>query len=289
MDEVFTLQDEEIKNALPVKYNKNYQIIQANELVRSRQDDLTLLEAKLVRLAIAQILKDDTDLETYSCNTTRLAEFLGITRQAVYFSIQDLSLSLMKKRIFIKSKDKAKSGKPNYKIFHWVDYIEYKDGTITIKLSKSLKPYLVGLDKLFVSYRYEELLKLKTTYAIRLYELLVSYSNMRFTDELERFTYRQIPLEKNEFIFSMDYLREYFNCDTKYSNNVDFIKRVITAGVNDINKNTLLPCSYRLIKEGKKIAYIIFKVGDWKALEGQTVLENFMRNEAEQKQRRGRK
>ena len=42
-----------------IYYNKDLSIVQANELVRSRQEDLTLLEAKIIRLAISQVLKDD--------------------------------------------------------------------------------------------------------------------------------------------------------------------------------------------------------------------------------------
>ena len=48
--------DEQIKeNAIAIKYNKDFYVIQANELVRSKQDDLSLLEAKLIRLAITQV------------------------------------------------------------------------------------------------------------------------------------------------------------------------------------------------------------------------------------------
>lgn len=275
MDEVFTQVEIDKESAVPVKYNKNYAVIQANELVRSKQEELSILEAKLIRLAIAQILKDDTDLETYTCNATDLAKFLGITRQAIYNDTEELAHSLMKKVIYIRERDsKTGNKKKNYKMLHWVDYAEYKDGIITIKLSKHLKPYLVGLNELFVSYSYEEIIKLPTNYAIRLYELIVSFANIQFRDN-PKFYYGDIPIENDEAIFSMDYLREYFNCENKYANNVDFIKRVIASAVQDINKNTIFPCSYRLIKKGKKIAFIIFKLGDWKTIEGQFVLEGF--------------
>ena len=88
MEEVFALTQEQAENALPIKYNREYNVIQANELVRSRQYELTLLEAKLIRLAIAQVLKQDADLKTYTCNVARLAEFLGISRQNIYKEVQ---------------------------------------------------------------------------------------------------------------------------------------------------------------------------------------------------------
>ena len=261
------------ENALPIKYNKNYYVIQANELVRSRQDELTLLEAKLIRLAIAQVLKDDTDLKTFTCNAARLAEFLGITRQAIYNDIQELSINLIKKSIFIKNKE-SKQGKQNYKIFHWVDYIEYKDGDLTFKLSEHLKPYLIGLNELFTRYGYEEILSLPTTYSIRLYELLYSYANLSFQEGSHTYTFENERLEKDEVLFTVEYLREYFNCKDKYPNTGDFIKRVIKAGIDDINENTVFPCSFRLVKEKKKITKVVFKLGDWNTEAGAKVLNN---------------
>ena len=239
-----------------VSYNEESLVIQANELVRSKQDDLTLLEAKLVRLAVSQVLKADTDFRTYSCNVVDLAGFLGIARQNIYQDIQDLSVSLMKKSIFIKDTQPSKRGKQNYKIFHWVDYIEYKDGVITFKLSESLKPYLLGLEELFTLYSYGALIDLPTTYSIRLYELLVSWVNAIWVEEKPNYT--NVPIESNEIIFSVDYLREYFNCLGKYPNAGDFVINVIESSVKAINENTFMDVSFRKVKQGRKIGYIVF-------------------------------
>ena len=256
--------DEQIKeNAIAIKYNKDFYVIQANELVRSKQDDLTLLEAKLIRLAITQVLRDDTDLKTYSCNVVDLANFLGIAKDNIYRDIQDLSKSLMKKSIFIKDKTQPKrKGKENYKIFHWIDYVDYTDGVITFKLSDSLKPYLIGLEQLFTLYGYDAVIGLPTNYSIRLYELIASYQNM--TVRLMPDTnYTDIPIDKNEFIFTIDWLRDYFNCNDKYPNTGDFVKRVIDGAVKAIVKNTLMRLSYRTVKKGRSITHIVFKLNEW--------------------------
>lgn len=246
-------------NILAINYNKDYLVVQANELVRSKQDDLTLLEAKLIRLAISQVLAEDTDFSTYSCNITDLADFLGISKDNIYRDIQDLSINIMKKSIFIKSKGNDKNGKQNYKIFHWVDFIEYKNGTITFKLSESLKPYLIGLEELFTMYSYEALIDLPTNYSIRLYELLASWQysavkNMSIPN------YTNISIEKNEVIFSISYLREYFNCIDKYPNTGDFIINVIDKAICSINNHTLMKPTYRKVKKGRSIEYIVFKL-----------------------------
>ena len=252
----------ENENALAIKYNREYLVVQANELVRSKQDDLSLLEAKLIRLAISQVLENDTDFRTYSCNVVDLAKFLGISKDNIYRDIQDLSVNIMKKSIFIKEKQPNKNGKQNYKIFHWVDYVEYKDGTITFRLSESLRPYLIGLEELFTMYSYEALIDLPTNYSIRLYELLASWQNSTIRN-VPKTNYTNIPIEKNEFIFTIGYLREYFNCVDKYQNAGDFIINVIDKAVKAIQKNTLMKVSYRKVKKGRNIEYIVFKLNDW--------------------------
>ena len=256
--------DENTKEtAIAIKYNKDFAVIQANELVRSKQDDLTLLEAKLVRLAITQIVREDNKFNTYSCNVVDLADFLGISKDNIYRDIQEISKSLIKKSIFIKDKtEPRKKGKENYLIFNWVDYIEYRDGVITFKLHDKLKPYLLGLEQLFTMYGYEAVIELPTNYSIRLYELIASYQNM--TVRLMPDTnYTDIPIEKNEFIFSVDWLRDYFNFNDKYPNTGDFIRRVIDGAVKAIQKNTIMRLDYRTVKKGRSITHIVFKLVDW--------------------------
>lgn len=257
------MEEQAKENAIAIKYNKDFYVIQANELVRSKQDDLTLLEAKLIRLAITQVLRDDTDLKTYSCNVVDLANFLGIAKDNIYRDIQELSKNLMKKSIFIKDNTKpSKKGKENYRIFHWIDYVDYTDGVITFKLSDSLKPYLIGLEQLFTLYGYDAVIGLPTNYSIRLYELMASYQNM--TVRLMPDTnYTDIPIDKNEFIFTVEWLRDYFNCNDKYPNTGDFVKRVIDGAVKAIVKNTLMRLSYRTVKKGRSITHIVFRLNEW--------------------------
>lgn len=244
------------------KYNGNLNVVQANELVRSKQDELTLLEAKIIRLAIAQILQRDTDLQTYSVEISRLAKLLKMSNDNIYREVKTISSSLIKKSICITDGTKDKNGNQNYKMFHWVDMIGYNDGILTFKLSESLKPYLIGLNELFTKYEYAEVLSLNSNNAIRLYELLSSYENL--TQQKYIFTpWTDIKLEQGEVIFTIEFLREFFNCTDKYKDNTgDFMRRAIDSSVQAINKKTLMQVSYRVIKTGRSIAYVIFKIGD---------------------------
>ena len=249
------------KDVLELQYRSDINVVQANELIRSKKDELTLLEAKLIRLAVAQILKDDTDLQTYSCKITDLANFLGVSRQSIHKEMETFSRNLMKKVITIKETNPPPERKkaPHWKMFHWVDVCSYYDGVITIKLSEELKPYLLGLYELFTQYSYAEILTLPTANSISLFELLASYRNLRFRKEYSR-NYKGENLNDNEYIFSIEFLREYFNCENKYPQTGDFVKRVIDLSVNAINKHIggLYRVKYEKITTGRKIEAIKF-------------------------------
>ena len=125
--------EETKENALPIKYYDSLSIIEANKLIRSKQDKLSLLEIKLIRLIISQITILDGELNTYTCNTADLSRYLGLSSSDIYRDIKKLVVEIMKKNIYIQiTKDEDeynhKKTKEKYKIFHWVDYVEYIDG-----------------------------------------------------------------------------------------------------------------------------------------------------------------
>ena len=246
------------KSIAPV-YNKEYLVVQANEIIRAEQDDLTLLEAKLLRFAIIQILQNDTDFKTFSIEITKLAKFLKMPKGNIYREVMKLSKSLVKKSITLQSEGKEKE-KPNYVVFQWVSECRYKDGIITIRLHDNLKPYLLGLNELFTSYQYAELLELPTYYAIRLFELLASYQNIQFRNY--KSSDNIIPRAENEVAFTIEQLRKYFQCENKYEKQANFIKRVIDKSVEAINEKTILRVSYRPITaERGFITHLVFKIG----------------------------
>lgn len=251
----------------PMEYNQCFKIVQANELIRAKQDclNLKLLEAKLIRLVISQIAQHDTELKTYTCQVVDLAKFLGIPQDDIYRDIEKVTDSLMRRVITIRKYKIDKAGKIPWKKLHWVETAEYDDGIITIKLSDELKPYVLGLNELFTSYDYGFIIGLPTVYSIRLFELLYSFDRIRFKSgqyPMNTHTSTGVRLGEQEISFTLQYLREYFNCVDKYPNGNDFIRRVIEPAVKAIRKkSTMFNVSYRTVKQGKRIADVIFTLG----------------------------
>lgn len=269
----------------PVRYTANMKIAEANELIRSRQEDLTILEAKLIRLAIAQIITEDTEIYTYSCNVAELAKYLGMDKDNIYRDMRNFAVNLLKKTIFIKTPTDKPTRNQNYKIFHWIDYAEYKDGVITFKLSDSLKPYLIGLSELFTLYGYTAILELPTNNAIKLYELILSYRNLPYAKTTTNLPSELmgIPIEKHEYIFTVEWLRDFFNCVDKYKNTNDFIRRIIDNSIIAISKiqnaDNAIYLTYRTVKSGRKITHIIFKYHQFKDKEYKDKISEIMKND----------
>lgn len=245
-------------DAVPMKYSASNYVAQANILIRSKQENLSLFEAKLLRLAISQIMKDDNAFKVYTCRVVDLAGFLGMQRENIYMDIEKTVDDLMKRVITIKTTDEK--GREVWDKFHWVDHASYKNGMITLMLSSELYPYLLGLRELFTVYDYGDLIRLPTVYSIRLYELLVSYGNYAYTGK--KYHHANIldieGLKNKEVVFTIEYLRRYFNCEDKYPVTHDFIRYIIGASIKAINRVTLQRFAYRTYKEGRRIIAVIF-------------------------------
>ncbi len=113
-------------------------------------------------------------------------------------------------------------------------------GTITVTMEKKLKPYLIQL-KAFTQFQLHNVLKMKSGYAIKIYELL-----------------KQWP-QKNSLAMEVDQLREILGIeDDEYDRFYDFEKRVIKTAVNEINKHTDIRVSYEKVKRGRNIEKIVF-------------------------------
>ena len=123
----------------PVKYDPQYFTVMKNDIVRGRQS-MTVKEAKLLRLIITQVVKEDKDFKTYSVKITELANFLDIAPDNLYRDIPDICRKLLRQVVEIKT---GTTPKDRWKMFQWVNRAEYDGkGTITFRLSDDIKPYI---------------------------------------------------------------------------------------------------------------------------------------------------
>ena len=202
----------EIKN---LQLSKDYYSVVANEIIKGKQR-MTLREMQLLQIVISQIVKNDTDLCTYTTTAIELAHFLGVSRTNLYRDLDQITDKLLSRIIRINVNGV-------YTKFQWLSRCSYDTNTkkITLKLHDDLKPYLTELERFYSQIKIETLLSFTSYYTVRLYQLLVCNWGEH---------------EQEEYYLSCEEIRDFFQVDeTKYKQNTDLIKKTIKVAVDELN------------------------------------------------------
>lgn len=116
-----------------------------------------------------------------------------------------------------------------------------EDRTIEIEIPKKIVPYLIGLNEKYTEFELGQILILKRTHSIALYEFLKSYA---FTKKAE------ISVEDFKLYLGI-------NKDTDYRN---LRRQIIEPAVSEINEKTDLNVSWESIKRGRRVVSIKFHI-----------------------------
>ena len=155
-----------------IPLNENTQklrVAKANALVEA-QFELTSQEHKLLLVAMAQIRKDQTQFHEQVFQVQDLVEHLELNPKNAYRDLRRISKGIMSKQVTIRNDDTGE-----WRMYQWVSKAYCERGTFGIKFSEELKPFLIGLVGRFTLYELGRILKMKSNYAIRLYELFQQY------------------------------------------------------------------------------------------------------------------
>lgn len=239
----------------PMALEKKHYTVLANDLIKGKQS-MTLQEARILRLLITQVVKEDKDFKTYTCRISDLAKFLGITSESLYRDIPKICKQLLSRIIYVGTGDPKKP----WKIFQWLQLAQYDgNGNLTLMLSNQIAPYVLGLEKWFTQYQIGNVLALDSFYAIRLYELL------RCDDGVTR-------QERSYLEYTVQELRTFFDCENKFNQIGQLKEKVIERAIKEINEKTDIRVSVEYIKTGRAVTSIRFYVMPTPELLGQQVL-----------------
>ena len=210
-------------------------IVKHNEIVEGRYN-LTLTEAKIVAKLTSLIKKDDDDFQSYKFTAKELLKDLKIDEN----NYKDLKIAvdrLMTRIISIKTENSELKTT-------FLSSAEYfKNSTIELSFDKKLKPYLLQLKTNFTKYHLENILNLKSFYAIRIYELCKQYENIKE---------RIIEISELKTILGIE--------KTKYKLYGHFKNKVLEIAEREINEKTDILIQIEEIKTGRKITAIKFLI-----------------------------
>lgn len=217
---------------------ENYLVAQGNDLIEARHTNpLSVREQKIVLTMVSMIQPTDEDFKDYRISIKEFSEMLGLEGSAKYTELKEITKDLMSKSIEIPRADGG------WLFANWVSSAEYQkgEGIIALSFSPKLKPYLLQLKNAFTSYRLSNILSLKSSYSIRLYELMKKWQHLgSWTCSIENFK-EKVGVE-NE----------------KYPRYANLKARVLNPAIEEVNEKTDLFISIKEIKKGRSVEKIEF-------------------------------
>lgn len=218
---------------------------QSNSLINSQQD-LTITERRIIYSLISLVQPEDSAMKTYVLPVKQLAKLIGIAESSFYERVERSIDELQKKMLIIEHKEKPDGPVTVVDKINWVQQATYikRQGLVRVKLSDALASYLLNLKSSYTKYRIGNVLKLKSEYSWRLYELL---------KERE-------PLQ-NKRVFKIAELRKLLNLEDKHLETKNLRSAVLDRAAKELKEKTDIYFEYEVHKKiGRRIDSFIFYI-----------------------------
>lgn len=215
---------------------KELKIHKANELIEASYR-LTTQEQRIILLMISMLNPyDEKEFQALRINIKNFIELVGVKGKSKYEEIFAITAKLRKRNLIIRKKDSEL-------IIGWLSSAEYfkGQGYVELEFSPKMKPYLLQLKELYTPYSLKDVIQLKVSYSVRIYELCKQY---------QKFGERYFELEELKTILGIE--------KNKYKMYGDFKRRVLIPVVKELNKKTDLLIKLEQKKKSRKVIGIKF-------------------------------
>lgn len=220
-------------------------VVKDNALIQASYT-LGLAEQRLMLLAILEARETGEGIDHTSLlrvHAHAYADHFGIDKGNAYEVIKEASKGLFDRYVTYHDKN-PKNG--NDRSFHcrWVDKIGYEKatGTVFMRFTSDVVPLITRLENNFTSYEIEQVANLDSSYAIRLYELLIQWRVAGKTPEFEL----------------QDFRRKLGVKDKQYKTMSNLKSRVLEPAIKQINEYTDITAKYKQSKQGRTITGFTF-------------------------------
>jgi plasmid replication initiation protein len=221
-------------------------VVKSNKVIEASYM-LSLSEQRVLLACIAQIDSRSELTENYRFEITAsgMADLAGLDSLSnAYRDLKKAAEKLYERSVIIDDPDPANPQIAQRKT-RWISSIDYVpgEGKLVLSFSFGIIPYLSQLSREFTQYKLKHVAKFESVYSIRLYELLVQWSSA------------------GEREIEVEWLKNQFQVDDKYSRLTDLKKRVIEPAVAEINEHSNFWVSYGQRKLGRTVTHFQFKFG----------------------------
>jgi len=224
-----------------IKADGDLVIKKPENLVKARYK-LSPLAIKFLSTIIANLRRSDEINEEYILRVADFKELTGQKTKRIYELIEEALEDLLKNPLKIPlNKEHTK-----FLMTNWVSSAVYDTGQVSFMIDKRLKPFLIEIKEKFLKYRLENILSLRSSYSIRLYEILKDWLEMysRYGNKAEK-------------IIKLDDFRDILEIPKSYRFN-DIKRQILEKAKAELTEHTDIIFDYEEIKTGRKVTHLKF-------------------------------
>jgi plasmid replication initiation protein len=214
-----------------VSKSRNF-VVKSNALIEARYR-LSLQESQIILWLLTQIRPEDEDFKSHKLEISEFANLTQVNVGNKYSELRKITKHLMQRVMEIYEPDTRE-----FIQAAWLSSAHYKPkkGYVSLEFSPKLKPYLLQLKSHFTKIDIVDTLKLKSIYAVRIFELLLQYNHLGVRE------------------ISIDDLRLYCGVgENEYKDYFDLKRKAIKKAKIEINTKTDYEVDYTEIKESRKV------------------------------------
>lgn len=218
-------------------------VVKDNALMNASYN-LNLVEQRLILLAILEARRTNKGINANDPLTIRANDYIeqfDVHRVTAYQALKD-ACNVLFNRYF--SYQELSKGKVKNVKSRWVSRIAYIDDLAQVELifAPDVVPLITELESRFSQYAIEQVSNLTSAYAVRLYELLITWRKSCKVPEIEL----------------NDFRRRLGVADSEYTRTESFKRRVLDLAITQINEHTDITVSYDQHKQGRIITGFSF-------------------------------
>lgn len=212
-----------------------------NALIRAAYT-LSLAEHRLILLAVADANGQADVLKDMTVYAEDYADRFKVTRQAAYMALHDAAKQLFERRFTFERI--SSKGTRRQVVSRWIQRIEYGEAEALVKLrfADEVIPLLTDLQERFTQYALSHIAGLTSTYAVRLYEQLISWRKTGKTPVIEVADLRRLLGVE----------------DGEYPRMTDFKRWALDVAIKQINEHSDIVADYEQHKRGRTITGFTF-------------------------------
>jgi len=214
-------------------------VVKSNDVIEASYN-LDTVEYHVLHACIAQIdsMADLQKNAKFELHVQDYAKLTGTSTNKAYARLKEAALKLFDRKVYI-CIDRKKN---DFLVTRWISGIRYvqANGKIILTFAQDILPYLSQLESNFTQYELQNVSKMRSVYAIRLYEWLIQW---RTSQRLE---------------VSLDDYRHRLRIVDKYPSIKDLKLKTLKPAIKGINETSDITVHFDQKKSGRTVTHFIF-------------------------------